>query len=206
MMKIVRNAVLKKEKKIPVTMLIISILMLFLSICSISFDFSAETPFISISFMDIWAIPVSVIPITWAICTLMLLKTRKVMFSKFPAYILCCMILLALIILFIAAGDKYFVYKVLGFALAVLLVYPFIIATLTIEGRMYNRVFATIFSGILLVLSVIGAVAVCVILKSIMLSTLIPALVYTELILNVLCYDLEKINKTSEQKKNVVTH
>ncbi|MBQ8000694.1 MAG: hypothetical protein IJ298_05675, partial [Ruminococcus sp.] len=108
--------------------------------------------------------------------------------------------------LFIAAGEKYFVYKVFGFALAVLLVYPFIIATLTIEGRMYNRVFAAIFSGILLVLSVAGAVAVCIIFKSIMVSTLIPALVYVELILNVLCYNLEKPDITTKTKANMITH
>ncbi len=206
MMKIVRNAVLKSDKKIPIAMLIISVVMLLFSICNLTLDFSTATPILSISVMDIWSIPVSVIPITWGICTMMLMKTKKVMFSKFPAYILCCMVLLAMIILFIAAGEKYFVYKVLGFALAVLLVYPFVIATLTIEGRMYNRVFATIFSGILLVLSLAGAVAVCVVFKSIMLSTLIPALVYVELILNVLCYDLKKITKTAEQKKNIITH
>ncbi len=205
-MKIVRNAVLRNDNKITIAMLITAIFMLLLSIVNISLDFAGDTPALAISIMNSWALPVSVIPITWGICTAMLMKTKKVMFSKFPAYIICCLVLIAMIILFIAAGDKYFVYKVMGFAVAVLLVYPFVIATLTIEGRMYNRVFATIFSGILLVLSLAGAIAICVILKSIMLSTLIPALVYIELILNVLCYNLEKPTKTSENRKNIITH
>lgn len=205
-MKIVRNAVLRNDNKITIAMLITAIFMLLLSIVNISLDFAGDTPALAISIMNSWALPVSVIPITWGICTAMLMKTKKVMFSKFPAYIICCLVLIAMIILFIAAGDKYFVYKVMGFAVAVLLVYPFVIATLTIEGRMYNRVFATIFSGILLVLSLAGAIAICVILKSIMLSTLIPALVYVELILSVLCYNLEIPTKTSENRKNIITH
>lgn len=205
-MKIVRNPVLREDKKMPVAMIITALVMLFLSLCNISLDFSAEAPALAISFMSSWALPASVIPVTWLICTVMLIKSKKTTFSKIPAYIICCLVLLAVIIFFIAAGEKYFVYKVLAFALAVLIVYPFIIATLTIEGRMYNRVFATVFSSILLVLCIIGAVAICIILKSIMLSVLIPALIYVELILNVLCYNLEKPIKTSEKPTNVITH
>lgn len=205
-MKIVRNAVLKESKKLPVAMLIISIVMLFLSLCNICLDFSQGSPALTISSMDIWAVAISVIPVTWGACSLMLMRTKKVLFSKMPSYIICGMVLMAMIILYIAAGEKYFVYKILGFAVAILIVYPFIIATLTIEGRMYNRVFATIFSSILLALSVAGAVVACVVLKSIMLSTIIPALVYTELILNVLCYNLEKISRKPESKSNLITH
>ncbi len=205
-MKIVRTPKLSDNKKIPTLMLIVALIMLFLALCNITIDFATDTPVLAISFMNIWSLPISVIPVTWGICTAMLMKTKKVMFSKIPAYIFCCLILLAMIILFIAAGDKYFVYKVLGFALAILLVYPFIIATLTIEGRMYNRVFATIFSLILLVLCVVGAVLVSVALKSIMISTLIPALIYVELTLSVLCYDLEKLKKSPETKQNTITH
>ncbi len=205
-MKIVRTPVLKNDKRITISMLAVAFLMLLLSLCNISIDFAEGTPILAISFMNVWSLPVSVIPVTWGICTAMLMKTKKIMFSKIPAYIFCCLILLAMIILFIAAGDKYFVYKVLGFALAVLLVYPFIIATLTIEGRMYNRVFATVFSSILLMLCFVGAVAVCIVLKSIIISTLIPSLIYVELILNVLCYDLIKPKKSAETSKNTITH
>lgn len=205
-MKIVRNAVLKEEKGIYISMLIISVAMLIISFCNISLDFNGQAPALMISFMDIWALPVSVIPITWAICIVMLMKTKKVMFSKLPAYIFCCMVLLGMIILFIALSEKYLVYKVLGFAVGVLLIYPFVIATLTIEGRMYNRVFATLFSSILLIVSVAGAVALCIALKAIILSTIIPALIYVLLILNVLCYNLEKIKKSDINKQNIITH
>lgn len=205
-MKIVRNAVLREEKNIPVSMLIISAVALLLSFCNISLDFNGEAPALMISFMDIWAMPVSVIPITWAICIIMLMKTKKVMFSKLPAYIFCCMVALGMLLLFIALSEKYLVYKVLAFAVGILLIYPFVIATLTIEGRMYNRVFATLFSSILLLVSLAGAVAVCIALKTIILSTLIPALIYVLLILNVLCYNLEKIKKSDVQKQNIITH
>lgn len=205
-MKIVRNAVLKENKRIPVAMLIISVVMLFLSVCNICLDFGTGSPVLTISIMNVWALVISVIPVTWGACSLMLMRTKKVIFSKMPSYIICGMVLMAMIILFIAAGEKYFVYKILGFAVAVLIVYPFVIATLTIEGRMYNRVFATIFSSILLALSIVGAVAVCIIMKSVIISTIIPALCYTELILNVFCYDLEKLKKNGEKKESLVTH
>lgn len=205
-MRIVRNAVLREEKGIQISMLIISLVMLLISFCNITLDFNGEAPALTVSLFDIWSLPVSVIPITWAICIVMLMKTKKVMFSKLPAYIFCCMILLGLIILFIALSEKYLVYKVLGFAVGVLLIYPFVIATLTIEGRMYNRVFATIFSSVLLAVSVAGAVAVCIALKAIILSAIIPSLIYVELILNVLCYNLEKIKKSDIKKENIITH
>ena len=205
-MKTVRNAVLKESKRIPVAMLIISVVMLLLSVCNICLDFGSGFPVLTISSMNVWAIAISVIPVTWGACSLMLMRTKKVLFSKMPSYIICGMVLMAMIILFIAAGEKYFAYKILGFAVAILIVYPFVIATLTIEGRMYNRVFATIFSSILLVVSVAGAVAACVILKSVMISTLIPALIYIELILNVFCYNLEKPNKNNNKSESLITH
>ena len=205
-MKIVRNAVLKESKRIPVAMLIISVVMLLLSVCNICLDFGLGFPVLTISSMNVWTIVISVIPVTWGACSLMLMRTKKVIFSKMPSYIICGMAMMAMIILFIAAGEKYFAYKILGFAVAILIVYPFVIATLTIEGRMYNRVFATIFSSILLAVSVAGAVAACVILKSVMISTLIPALIYIELILNVFCYNLEKPNKNNNKSESLITH
>ncbi len=205
-MKIVRKAVLKETNKLPVAMLIISAITTLLSFCSITLDFNGESPALLVSFFDTWLLPVSVIPLTWAICIVMLLKTKKVMFSKLPAYIFCCLVLLGLALLVIALSEKYLVYKILGFAISVLLIYPFVIATLTIEGRMYNRVFATLFSSILLVLCLGGAVAVCIVLKSIILSALIPALIYVLLILNVLCYNLEIPNKSETKKENIITH
>ncbi|MBQ8001093.1 MAG: hypothetical protein IJ298_07850, partial [Ruminococcus sp.] len=98
-MKIVRKAVLREDNKIQIGMLITAVLMLVLSVCNISVDFAGTTPALAISIMSTWAIPVSVIPITWGVCTLMLMKSKKVMFSKVPSYIICCLVLLAMIIL-----------------------------------------------------------------------------------------------------------
>ncbi len=206
-MKIVRNAVLKESKKIPIIMICISVLILILCFVNINIDFSTDAPIISIETFNIWSSVISLFPLTWAICTALLIKTKKVIFSKMPSYIICSIVLLALILYYIASGNGDVVSTILVFAVAVLLVYPFIIATLTIEGRMYNRVFATVFSVMLMTMCVIAAIVLCVVLKTIMVSVIIPALIYLELTLAVFCYDLEKINKTqSDEKSNIITH
>ena len=84
-MKIVRNAVLKENKRIPVAMLIISVVMLFLSVCNICLDFGTGSPILTISIMNVWALVISVIPVTWGACSLMLMRTKKVIFSKMPS-------------------------------------------------------------------------------------------------------------------------
>ncbi len=206
-MKIVRNAVLKENKKIPIIMICISVVMLLLCFVNISVNFTYESPIVAIETFNIWSSIISIFPLTWAICTALLLKTKKAVFSKMPSYVFCCVILIALILYYIAFGEENIVYTILLFAVAILMVYPFIIATLTIEGRMYNRVFATIFSVLLMVLSIIGAVVLCIALETIMLSLIIPALVYLELTLTVFCYNLEKIKKSaSDEKPNIITH
>lgn len=197
-MRIVRNAVLRDDKRMQIAMLCTAAFMLLISLCSITVDFSGEAPVFVFEFMNSWAASVSMLPITWAVCTVMLLKTKKSVFSKLPAYIICGIILLALCFYVIASGEDNLVLNLLAFAIAVLLVYPFIIAVLTIEGRVYNRVFAVMFASVLLGISIIAAVVLSVALKCIMLILLIPALVYVELILSVLCYNLEKIKKTED--------
>ncbi|MGN0453258.1 MAG: hypothetical protein ACI4GZ_05595 [Ruminococcus sp.] len=197
-MKIVRKAVLKEDKKLPIIMIAISVFMLLFSLVNISVDFTSDGVFLNIKLMNNLFGAISVIPLSFGICTALVLKFKKVSFSKMPAYIFCFSVLLVLILYYIAYGEKDIVYSILAFAVAVLLVYPFIIAVLTLEGRLYNRVFAVAFSGILLALCSIGAIIVCVILNSIMLATLIPVLIYVELILTVLCYDLKKPEKDSE--------
>lgn len=204
-MKIVRNPVLKTSKKPMTAMIIISIFMLLISVMDFSLIFDKGNVFLNISVMGSWTSLLSILPLSWGICTVLLLKTKKMVFSKMPGYIMCAMVVLAFILYYIIAGQDNTVTNVLLFSLAILLVYPIIIATLTIEGRLYNRVFATIFSVILVVLCFAGAIAASVILKWISLSFFVPALIYIELTLAVFCYNLEKPVR-SDQNKNMITH
>lgn len=204
-MKIVKNAVLRDDKRIPISMIIIACFMLILSIADISILFVEGTVALSISINSTWSSLLSIIPMSWGISVGLLLKTKKPIFAKMPGYIICVTIAMAYILYYIFAGQDNVVGNILLFSIAVLLIYPFIIATLTIEGRIYNRVFATVFTGILLALTLIAAIVLCVLRSRIMLSLLIPALVYVELLLAVFCYRLEKPAKTSEGSK-VITH
>ena len=97
--------------------------------------------------------------------------------------------------------------NVLLFSVAVLAIYPFIIAVLTLEGRMYNRVFAIIFASILIVLGLVGAIVLSVLDSKVSLSSFIPALTYTELLLIILNYDLVKPKKKNKDEiKTEITH
>lgn len=194
-MKIVRDAVLRDNKKLPISIIIISALMLLLSFIDFSIVFVNGEAVASVKFFNSWLMMICVIPLTFGISTVMLMKTKKTVFSKLPSYIVCSIVVIAFVLFFIASGEDNFVVNILGFAIAILLIYPFIIAVLTIEGRMYNRVFALIFAGILLVLTVAAAIALFVVLELISLSYFIPALVYVELILTVMSYELKPKSK-----------
>lgn len=194
-MKIVRDAVLRDNKKLPISIIIISALMLLLSFIDFSIVFVNGEPVASVEFFNSWLMMICVIPLTFGISTAMLMKTKKTVFSKLPSYIVCSIVVIAFVLFYIASGQDNLVVNILGFAIAILLIYPFIIAVLTIEGRMYNRVFALIFAGILLVLTVAAAIALFVVLELISLSYFIPALVYVELILTIMSYELKPKSK-----------
>lgn len=194
-MKIVRDAVLRDNKKLPISIIIISALMLLLSFIDFSIVFVTGEPVASVEFFNSWLMMICVIPLTFGISTAMLMKTKKTVFSKLPSYIVCSIVVIAFVLFYIASGQDNLVVNILGFAIAILLIYPFIIAVLTIEGRMYNRVFALIFAGILLVLTVAAAIALFVVLELISLSYFIPALVYVELILTIMSYELKPKSK-----------
>ncbi|MBQ4568927.1 MAG: hypothetical protein IJA62_02525 [Ruminococcus sp.] len=203
-MKIVRIPVLKKEKKLPVIMIIIAAFMFLISIFDITFVFKGGAFALSISTVGFWSSILSIIPLSWGLCTGLLLKFKKANFAKIPAYITCALIGIGFALYMIVAGQKNPVTSILLFSLAVLLIYPFIISTLTLEGRLYNRVFATIFSSILLAICTIGAIVYFVLKGAITLTFLIPALMYVELLLIVLCFRLEKPQRKKEN--NMITH
>ncbi len=203
-MKIVRNPVLKSEKKLPVAIIIIAALMFLLSIFDITLVIKQGTYALSISTLGIWSSILSIIPLSWGLCTGLLLKFKRTNFAKLPAYITCALIGIGFVFYMIIAGQKNPVMSILLFSLVVLLIYPFIISVLTLEGRLYNRVFATVFNAILLVISSAGAIVYFVLKGAITLTFLIPALMYLELMLIVLSFKLEKPQKKSES--NTITH
>lgn len=204
-MKIVRNPVLKTTKKPMVAMIIIAVIMLITSIADISVMTQNGATFINIETHGVWTTLFSIIPLCWLLCTILLMKTKRVVFSKLPGFVTCGISVLGFIFYYIMFGQGNTVTNFFLFALVVLLVYPIIIATLTLEGRMYNRVFATIFSIILVALCFAAAIVASVVMKWYSLTFLIPALAYVELTLAVFCYNLEKIKK-NDKKENKITH
>mgnify|MGYP003289428275 CR=1 FL=1 len=204
-MRIVRNPVLKSDKRIPVTIIIIAVVMFILSIIDVTITFSKGVVALNLGSLGMWSSLLSIIPLSWGLCTGLLLKTKKVNFAKIPAYIICAMIALAYALYIVIAGQKNSVTNILLFSLAVLLIYPFVISTLTLEGRLYNRVFATLFTSILLGITFIGAVIYFVLKGAVIFTLLLPTLMYVELLLIVFCFNLEKPTKNTE-KKTVITH
>ena len=122
-----------------------------------------------------------------------------------PSYVICAILVMAFILYYISSGDDNVVLKLLLFSVVILAVYPHIIATLTLEGRLYNRVFATIFTSVLIAVSLIIPIAECVIGYTFGVTSLFPALSYVELLLIVLTFSLEKPKK-KEQTSKVITH
>ncbi|MBE6737176.1 MAG: hypothetical protein E7566_00770 [Ruminococcaceae bacterium] len=205
-MKIVRNPALKENKKPFIAMIIIAILMLVLPFTDFSLLFRSDGVEFYPHPTGVFTAVLSIIPITWITSILLLMKTKKISFAKMPAYVICALLALGYIIFFIAAGDNT-VIKLLGFSIIVLAIYPFIIATLTLEGRMYNRVFATLFTSILIGVSIIGVAVLSIISAEIRPILLFPMLTYIELLLIVLVYTLEKpAKKLKKEEVNKITH
>ena len=212
-MRIVRKPVLKENKKILISMIIISAFMLIISVVNFivlfgngRFGFSITSVGQSTSIMaSVLPTIFSVVSISWGVSAALLLKTKKAVFAKMPSYVICALLAMAFIIYYIASGEENIVQKVLIFSVVILAAYPHIIATLTLEGRMYNRVFATIFTSILIAISLIIPILECVLQNQFGLTSLFFTLSYIELLLIVLAYDLEK-PKNKEQTSNKITH
>lgn len=204
-MKIVRTPVLKESKKPMIAMIVIAAFMLITSIADISIMTQNKITTFRFETFGAWTTLFSIIPLCWLLCTILLLKTKKIIFSKLPGYLVCGMAVLGYILYYILAGQDNTVVNFFLFAVVILLIYPIIIATLTLEGRLYNRVFATIFSIILVVLCFAAAVVSSIIMNWYSLTFLLPALSYVELTLAVFCYNLEKPKK-KEPKDNKITH
>lgn len=194
-MRIVRNPVLKNEKKLPVTMIIVAAFMFLISIFDVTLMFSHGAFALKIGTWGIWTTLLSIIPLSWILCTVLMLKFKKANFAKIPGYITCAIIGIGYVLYLFIAGQKNPVGSILLFSLAVLLIYPFVIAMLTLEGRVYNRVFATVFSSIVLAVTLIGAIVYFFLKGAVIISFLLPALMYLELILIIFCFRLEKLTK-----------
>lgn len=195
-MKKVRNVTLKEDTKIPVIMIILAVVMLVFSIVKI--EFPSERPFGFSSMSSV----LSVLPLTIGISAFMLIKTKKPAFCEFPCYIIGLFVALGFILLYFLNILKNLGF--LGFAICILLIYPYIIAGLTARGCMYNKVFALGFAGLLLVLSVVAVIALTLLLGGFSCTYLILPLMYTELVLSTLCYDLSPIKKKKEEYDSIL--
>lgn len=204
-MKIVRNPVMSENKKPFIAMIIIAVVMLILPFTDFSVYFTAHGTEFSPHPTGVLTAVLTIIPITWITSVMLLMKTKKISFAKMPAYVICAILALGYIILFIAVGDNASI-KFIGFSVVVLMIYPFIIATLTLEGRMYNRVFATLFTSILIAIAVIGTIVLSVVFAEIRLILLFPTLTYTELLILVLAFKLDKPQKAKKEQENKITH
>ena len=204
-MRKVRNAVFRNLKSINITMFIIAAFTFIFSIIDIYIFFNNGTSGVGIKSIGLLSSALAILPISWASCLILIIKTKKDHFAKVPCYIISALLVMAFILYYImTSAEDNTVRNILIFSIVVLAVYPFIIAVLTLEGRVYNRVFATIFTSVLIGLSLVGAVVLFIIDSAISFSYLIPALNYIELLLIVLNYDLVKPVKKNQETK--VTH
>lgn len=189
-MKKVRAVEFGTNKKLTIAIIIIAALMLVLSVLSV--DITADG--IRIGFSSFASI-ISVLPLTIGVSTFMIIKTKKPAFGEFPCYIISVLIAMAFIILFVFRLLSGF--EFLGIMVGVLLIYPYIIAGLTVRGCMYNKLFAFGFAGLLFVLSLIAVIAVTILIKGFSFTYLVLPLMYVELILNVMCFDLKPVKKNN---------
>lgn len=196
-MKILKDVIYREDKKLSITIILLSVLMLLLSLFDISIGFTGDIP-VSIRFGGLSSAILSIFPLSWGVSTIMLTKTKNIFFAKLPSYVICGTIVVLYALYIVITGNKNLVNNILFLSIAVLIAYPFVIAVLTMEGRVYNRVFATVFSSILLVLCVAAFIIISIATKSIMFSLLIPILIYINLLLTVLCFDLKRPEKKEE--------
>lgn len=190
-MKKVRSVEFKDNKLLLIAMIAIAVLMLILSIVRIDIIYGG----ISIGFNSLASV-ISIIPLTMGTSAFMLIKTKKPAFGEFPCYIISGFIAVAFILLFVF--RLLYGLEILAFAVCILMVYPYIIAGLTVRGCMYNKLFALGFAGLLVVLSVIGII-VATAIAGFTFTYLILPLMYTELFLSLMLFDLKPIKKNKEE-------
>lgn len=188
-MKKVRIAEFTGDKKLPIIMIVIAAFMLILSVVKVEISSLG----LAVGLNNLASV-VSVMPLTAGASAFMLIRTKKSAFGELPCYVISFFIAMAIFLLFlfklVPEG-----FEVFGFALGILLIYPYIIAGITIRGCIYNRVFALGFAGLLAVISFIGVIIASVLIQGFMLSLLILPLMYVELVLNILCFELKPIKK-----------
>lgn len=195
-MKKVRTVELNDNKKLPVIIIVIAVLMLILSVVRI--EIPSESP---LGFNSLASI-ISVLPLSIGVSAFMLIKTKKPAFSEFPCYIISVLIAMAFIILFVfkLLGG----FEFLGIMVCILMIYPYIVAGLTVRGCMYNKLISIGFSALLLIISLIAVVAISVLLGGFSFTFLVLPLMYVELILNVMCFDLKPIKRKTEEYESII--
>ncbi|MBQ7809397.1 MAG: hypothetical protein IJ346_00325 [Clostridia bacterium] len=186
-MRKIRAVELKENKKLTIIMIAIAVLMLIFSIVRI--DITPQG--IAIGFSSLASV-ISIIPLTIGTSAFMLMKTKKPAFGEFPCYIISVFIVMAFALLFFF--KLLYGLEILGFALGILMIYPYIVAGLTVRGCIYNKVFAIGFAGLLIALSVIGIVVISVLIGFSFTYLVLP-LMYTELLLNLMHFELKPLKK-----------
>ena len=189
-MKKLRSVELKENKALLIAMIAVAVIMLILSIVRIDVISGG----FSIGFNSLASI-ISIIPLTMGTSAFMIIKTKKPAFGEFPCYIISGFIVVAFVLLFVF--RLLYGLEILAFAICILMVYPYIIAGLTVRGCMYNKVFALGFAGLLILLSIIGII-IASILVGFSFTYLVLPLMYTELLLNLMLFELKPIKKNKE--------
>lgn len=195
-MRKVKDVRFNESTKLPVIIIALSVLMLVFSVLSITFTSEG----IGFGFSSISSV-ISVVPLTIGTSAFMLIKTKKPALGEFPCYIVSVFVVMAFAILFFLKLLNGL--EVLGFAVCILMVYPYIIAGLTIRGCIYNKVFAIGFAGLLIALSVISVVVISFI-TGFSFTYLILPLMYTTLLLHLMCFDLVPIKKEKDNYKSII--
>ncbi len=195
-MRKIRAVELKENKKLTIIMIAIAMLMLIFSVVRI--DITSQG--IAIGFSSLASV-ISVIPLTIGTSAFMLMKTKKPAFGEFPCYIISVFIVMAFALLIFL--KVLYGLEILGFALCILMFYPYIVAGLTVRGCIYNKVFALGFAGLLILLSLIGII-VASILVGFSCTYLVLPLMYTELILNLMHFELKPLKKKKEEYESII--
>ena len=191
-MRKVRSVEFTGERKLPIIMIIIAAFMLILSVVKIEISSAG----LAIGLNNLASV-VSVMPLTAGASAFMLIRTKKTAFGELPCYVISFFIAMAIFLMFIfrLVPEGF---EIFGFALGILLIYPYIVAGITVRGCIYNRVFAIGFAALLAVVALIGIVVVYFLIKGFMFSLLILPLMYVELVLNILCFELKPLKKPTE--------
>ncbi len=195
-MKKVRAVDLNDNRKLPIIIIALAVLMLIFSVLRI--EITPEG--FSAGFNSLASV-ISIIPLTIGTSAFMIIKTKKPAFGEFPCYIVSVFIVLAFALLFFLKHFLSLDYldglEILIFAIAILLIYPYIVAGLTIRGCVYTKAFALGFAGLLVILSVIGVIVVSVLIGFSVTYLVLP-LMYTTLLINLMCFDLKPLKKNQD--------